>query len=239
MGYSWLTIHRVRFAEPRSAKEHGPPPGPPRAASWRFGPHAPLGPDGLRTGVSREWGGIGFYDSREAAEAVIADPPANLSFLDETDEDWHTLAGVISDRGFRNWATPADPTPELKPLDADPGGRLGVITSAGYEPRPDGSLDPRVKPFLAKINNVVEYYGTLDENLARCLFNAAGWAFGMTFSIWKSDRGMMASAYRSGTHSDYLHEHLGQPMFDYSSFTRVRLLDSAGTWDGVDPAKAA
>lgn len=238
MGYSWLTVHRVHFKSEHTAMDFGLPPGPPGAAAWRFGPHAPLGDDGFRTRISQEWGGIAFYDSRAAAEAVIADPSAHLGFLEETDEDWHALAAVVSDRGRRDWATTTESTPELAPLDSDPGGRLAVITTAGYEPRPDGSLDPRVKPFLAKIAEVVRHYGTLEDNLARCLFNANGWPSGMTFTIWKTDAGMMKAAYREGTHAAYLRQHRAEPMFDFSSFTRLRLLASSGSWDGADPAAA-
>ena len=74
MTYSWLTIHRVTFKDERDANLSGAPDGPEIASAWRFGPHSPLGDNGLRTGIAREWGGVGFYTSREDAEAVVAAP---------------------------------------------------------------------------------------------------------------------------------------------------------------------
>ena len=238
MGYSWLTIHRVRFTNPRDAREDGSPSGPRAAAAWRFGPDAALGEDGLRSGVSDIWGGIGFYKDRATAEAVFTDPAEHLDFLGDTTENWHALAGIISHRGRKDWSTATEPSPDLHPLDTDPGGTLAVVTSAGYEPG-DGTLDPRVKPFLKKVNSVVDHYRTLDGNLAACLFNATNWKFGLTFSIWDNERAMMTAAYREGTHAAYLKEHQASPMFDFSSFTRLRILRTAGTWDGKNPVPAA
>ena len=85
----------------------------------------------------------------------------------------------------------------------------------------------------------MDFYGTLEANAARALFNAVDWPEGMTFSVWKSDRGMISSAYRAGLHSENLALHKERPMFDRSSFTRLRLLASRGTWDGADPREVA
>ena len=232
MGYSWLSIHRVNFKDMKDSKE-GAPSGPASASAWRFGPHAPLADSGFRKTVSRKWGGVGFYKSRELAEAVVDAPYEHLGFLGDAEEDWHALACVIAYRGESNWSTPTEPHPVLVPTE-DPGGVLAVITSAGYV-SPDESEFPRIKDFLKRIEDVIEFYGTLEANTARCLFNAVEAREGMTFSVWTSDKEMMASAYRAGVHADYLARHQASPMFDYSSFTRLRLLKSAGLWNGVDP----
>lgn len=238
MTYSWLSVHRVRFAAARDAGTDGAPSGPPGAAAWRFGPHAPLGEDGLRTGISDIWGGTGFYASRADAETVVADPEAALPFLRDAAEHWHALACVIAHRGEVDWSTPTEPHPALAPVDRDPGGVLAVITTAGYVSR-DASQRPRIIDFLARVDQVVDHYRTLDANTAAMLFNAVEAKDGMTFSIWKSDPQMIASAYRSGVHPENLARHRETPMFDRSSFTRLRLLASSGTWDGVDPRAAA
>lgn len=237
MGYSWLSVHRVRFTSPKSAKD-GAPVAPVGAETWRFGPHAPLGENGLRTGVSDVWGGIAFYNDRQMAEAVVADPAQHLDFLDDTAEHWHALACVITHRGEVDWSTPSEPHPALAPLPHDPGGVLAVITTAGYmRPAPE-ELD-RIKPFLKKVDEVVSWYRTLDTNTAAMLFGAVEAKQGMTFSIWKTDPDMTSAAYRSGTHSDFLAMHRAKPMFDTSSFTRLRLISSTGSWDQADPRVAA
>ena len=70
---------------------------------------------------------------------------------------------------------------------SDPGGRLAVVTSAGYE-MPNPKNDPRLPPFLKGIEEVVAFYKSLDENLAAGLFNAVETRQGLTFSVWKSDQ---------------------------------------------------
>ena len=235
MAFSWLTVHRVQFLEPRCSRVSGAPAGPEGADAWRFGPHAPIGSDGFRTTESNIWGGVGFYGDRSAAENVISDPHAHLPWLDKTLEAWHALAGVVAYRGEADWSTNSEPNPEVMPLKSDPGGRLAVITSAGYDV-PNPKEDPRLPPFLKGIEEVVAHYRNLDENLAATLFNAVEAKQGLTFSVWKSDEGMLASAYKSGLHSKYLRQHQTDPMFDRSSFMRLRLLGSSGSWGGIDPA---
>jgi hypothetical protein len=43
---------------------------------------------------------------------------------------------------------------------------------------------------------------------------------------------MIAAAYKSGVHKAMLDSHTADPMFDYSSFSRLALQASKGTWDG-------
>ena len=238
MGYSWITVHRVRFAAPRNAKETGAPDGPVHAKAWRFGPDSPLGEDGIRTGVSDIWGGVAFYDTRDAAQTVIGDPSAHLGFLDDTVEHWHALAAVVAHRGDVDWSTADEPHPSLEPLPDDPGGVLAVVTTAGYDSKESAAPD-RVRDFLKRVEDIIDWYGTLDANVVRALFNAVAAKEGMTFSVWKSDRDMMTSAYRGGMHSDYIKCNQDTPMFDHSSFTRLRLLDSKGSWGGIDPRAEA
>lgn len=165
---------------------------------------------------------------------MVSDPFAHLSFLGETAEHWHALAAVIAHRGEVDWSTETEPHPALLPLGEDPGGTMAVITSAGYLRPAQDELD-RIKPFLKRVNEVVDWYRTLESNAAAMLFNAVESKQGMTFSIWKSDPGMLGSAYKSGKHSEFLKMHQSDPMFDMSSFTRLRLLASSGSWDGADP----
>lgn len=124
------------------------------------------------------------------------------------------------------------------PLDEDPGGVLAVITSAGYVSE-DESQQARIREFAAQNEEVRAFYGTLDSNVLRYPFNVCGARDGMTFSIWRSDPAMVTAAYKNGTHRAMMDVHKARAMFDHSSFTRLRLLDSRGTWDGVDPLSAA
>ncbi len=238
MTYSWVSVHRVKFPEPRNYPRDDVPTGPAIANAWRCGPNAPLGDGASRTGTSKCWGGMAFYGDKYLAQDVVTDPHAHFSWLDETVEHWHALACVISHRGKVNWSTKDEPHPALTPLETDPGGVIAIVTSAGYDTI-DESQFPRIRAFQEKVDDVLVYYGTLKANVARSLFSATKAASGMTFSVWTSDEEMMATAYRHGTHAEYLREHRKEPMFDHSSFTRLRLLESSGTWDGKDPRQEA
>lgn len=60
---------------------------------------------------------------------------------------------------------------------------------------------------------------------------------GCTVSLWRDDKAMMAAAHKGGEHKGQLDYHKVTPHFDRSSFTRGRIVASAGTWDGTDPVK--
>lgn len=232
--YSWLTAHRARLEKAVSASDIdiAPPQG---AKAWRYGPDSPLGEDGLRTGRGDVWGGVGFYADRVSAETALNGP---LPFEGVASESWHGVLAVIAHRGEVDWSKADEPHPALKPLEADPGGPMVVITSAGYDWM-DESRIPVLKDFLERVGQVVEHYRSLDGNIAAQLFNGNGTPEGMTFSIWKDDASMLSAAYRKGTHPENLGQHRKSPMFDRSSFTRMRLLNSIGTWDGKDPMAEA
>ena len=51
MAYSWLTVHRVRFNEPRDLRDFGVPALPHSVSDGPFGPDALRGENGLRTGA--------------------------------------------------------------------------------------------------------------------------------------------------------------------------------------------
>ncbi len=99
--HDWLTLHRVQFAERVSALEHVFPPVA-GADCWRFSPHYDIGPDGLPTGVSDVWGGVGIWRDREAAEAMLDAPEAAMPWLDSAVTSWHALCLPISHRGEVN-----------------------------------------------------------------------------------------------------------------------------------------
>lgn len=91
--HDWITFHRLQFPEPVSSLERVFPPvvGP---DCWLFGPHYDVGPDGMLTGVSNIWAGVGIWHNRAEAEAMVAayQPGTHRSRIDED------KAGLLSDR---------------------------------------------------------------------------------------------------------------------------------------------
>ena len=233
--HDWIVLHRVRFAQPIDGTR-APFAGPQQADAWRFYPASPLGADGLRTNVSDEWGGIGIYDTQDAAQAVFDNPQDHLGFLGDTVEAYHALVVPYSHRGQVNWRGEVRENDTFTPISADPGGPLVVFTSAGYD-NPGPAELPRIANFLRQVDEVQAYFATLPANIRRAVFSGAtvDGHDGITVSIWRDEGSMIDAAYKAGLHREQMDYHRKESHFDRSSFTRARILASKGSWDGADP----
>jgi hypothetical protein len=234
--HDWIVFHRVRFAS--SIDGRGKPfPGPKGALAWRFYPACPLGEDGMPTFVSDEWGGIGIYTSREAAEAVFSNPEDHLGFLGETTEAFHALVVPYAQGGSADWrgSVLENATFVLAP---DPGGPLMVMTSAGYvNPGPDDL--PRIGKFVYEVRQIQSFFSSLPDNVRNAVFSASrvDGHDGMTVTIWKTDTAMMAAAYKRGHHRSQMDHHREARLFDRNSWARARILATKGSWNGTDPVE--
>ena len=110
-------------------------------------------------------------------------------------------------------------------------GRLAVLTSAGYHDRATADVG-RIKAFMAGIEAVVAQYRALEGNRRADVF-AGGFdgLEGFTCTLWDDDRAMLSAAYKDGTHRREMDANEHTPRFDRSSFSRLRLIDTRGTWD--------
>lgn len=231
----WITLHRVRFNSEIDGTGQ-PMAGPADADAWRFYPASPIGENGMRTNISDDWGGIGLYNTRAAAEAVYSEPEKHLPFLGQTVEAWHALVLPVTHRGEVNWRGSVQSDGAVKVAPDDPGGPLVVFTSAGYTNAGPDDL-PRIRNFLIEVDRVRDFYATLPGNIRRTVFSGAGvdGHDGLTVSLWQDDGAMLAAAYKDGVHREQMNAHRRTPMFDRSSFTRARILSSKGAWGGSDP----
>ncbi len=233
--HDWITLHRLRFPEAISARGRvfAPVAG---ATVWRFCPQHTPGEDGLVTLTSDVWGGLGIWDSRDEAEAMLDDPGAAMPWLSEAVAAWHCLAIPFSHRGKVNWRGPVEDGTAIRPAPADPGGPLVVVTSAGFLSR-DAEMLPRIRRFVEGMSEVMTWYGALPSNLLNDVFNGPDGREGFTCPLWRSDDVMREAAYRPGQHRSRIDEYTQGMLMDYSSFTRLRALRSHGDWDG-DPFAA-
>ena len=228
-------FHRVVF-ENETDGNNSPLPGPDAAGAWRFYPALPIGPNGLRSNISSEWGGFGIYTNRRAAEEVYANPQDHLPFLDQAREQWHALLLPFAHRGRVNWRGDLRDETSIAAATADPGGPLLVLTSAGYE-NPGPEDFERIGNFNIHVDKVLDFYAQLPGNIRSAVFNGGGvdGIDGLTASLWQNDAEMMQAAYRPGHHREQMEYQRTTGHFDRSSFTRTRILASKGTWDGADP----
>jgi hypothetical protein len=115
------------------------------------------------------------------------------------------------------------------------GGPLAVVTTAGYQLGFEANMG-RVVAFRHKVDEV----GAWMKDLEGCSFSraftphAVGYD-GFTVSVWRSDEDMLRASYRVGLHRNYMDGHKTSSDFDRSSFTRFRILESSGKWNGKDP----
>jgi hypothetical protein len=225
----WITFHRwlLDDAHAAGAASIAPPPG---AEWWHVGPDSPIGPDGARTGVGRSWGGAGFFADRAAAEAVIDDPDAQFDGVPPHSEAFHCLLVPIRFAGSCNWLEACGGALEI--AEADPGGPVAVMTSAGYEPESAGDL-ARISDFRENVDRVRAWYDTLEGNIVNGNFMTG--VDGMTFSLWRSDAALRQAAYGPGVHRAQLDRQQAERMADRTSYTRSSVLRCAGVWNGAPP----
>jgi hypothetical protein len=221
----------MRFPERISAMERvfTPVAGP---DCWLFGPNYDVGADGMLTGVSDIWCGVGIWQSLAAAEAMIASPGNVMPWLDETVASWHCLGIPITHHGEVNWRGYVQKGDAIRKSPIDPGGPLLVLTSAGFVSR-DAAILPRIKRFVAGVVEVLDAYGTQESNVRRAAFRSGfNGLDGFTVSLWHSEAGMRHAAYHSGTHRNRIDEDKAGLLTDRTSFTRLRVIKSEGDWDG-------
>lgn len=233
-----MTAHRVRFAEPLHAASGGIP-GPAGAALALLGLENRLGANGFSEPASDVWGGIAFYRDRESAEAAI-DASETISGCEQAIETWHGLLCPLTHRGETAWFGALEEAKRFQPAGAgaDPGGRLVVLTSAGYNHLPPEKMKddiPRRVDFLANVERVLAWYRSLPTNRAAAYFqrHSVGGTDGVTISVWDSDAAMAEAAYKPGIHRTQLDRYKTERTADRSSFTRARLLREKGTWNGA------
>lgn len=237
--HHWVTLHRVRFAEPVSALERvfKAPTGP---DCWRFCPSQNLGENDLPTLSSDVWCGFAIHNDRDQAQAMFDAPDQALPFGDEVVESWHALALPVQHRGEVNWRGTLESNAALAPNAEDGGGPLAVMTTAGFNDPANPDELPRIKRFALKVGEAIEFLGQQPGNLRTDVFNGGfDGKGGFTLTLWKSDDAMLKAAYHSGHHRMLMDESRDGSLFDFSSFSRLRILDSKGAWEGDPLAEVA
>lgn len=230
MDHHWIVFFRAVFPNVVAASERrfAAMPG---ADIWRFCPSQRLDENGLPTFASDVWCGMAAFDTERAAHAAYSDPVGHLPYLDEVESLWTALAIPFAHRGTVMWRDAAETGSALRVAPDPREGTLAVVTSAGFDAESTVPLERR-KAFLAGIEAVVRAYAEAPGNLHRDVANGAGvdGRDGLTLSLWDADSAMMVSAYKTGVHRGLMDDHFGTPMFDRSSFTRLRVRQSRGDW---------
>jgi hypothetical protein len=228
--FHWTVFYRVSFPEIIAAADRTFPRMP-KADIWRFCPTQRLSPHSRPLFASDVWCGMGAFNTESEARAAYDDPIAVLPFLSEADNIWKALAVPIAHRGTVKWRDTVETDTALRVCKDDVAGTLAVVTSAGFDE--DSAIPiPRRQEFARGVEAVLRGYGDAPGNIYRDVGNGAGvdGRDGITLSLWDDDKAMMAAAYKPGVHRGQLDDHMGNAMFDRSSFSRFRVQDISGEW---------
>jgi len=182
------------------------------------------------------WLAFGLHAEMSSARAVMEAGRTAVPFFETAGEVWSALLQPFSHRGEVNWLDHESPG-QVFSVD-EPGRERGpfvVITSVGWTI--DAQFDPsRVADFVRGVEMVRESMDSVDGLHSRQVFNFPDFIDdAVTVSIWRDDAAMRAFAYRAGEHKSQMDRFRQLRTADRTSFTRFRVLESQGSWNGSDP----
>lgn len=232
-----VSVHLSRFAVPLVRDELGDLAEPPEGTtSWRAFVDVRLGDDVLAERRGEVWAVVGLHSGAESADASVRSG-ALFRSAGEPEEAWHGSFDPISHRGAVNWLAPGDPGPIIEPGPDSRGGPLAVITTAGYELVADFDLT-RAQDFAYHVDQVRPVLRDSPGNVTALTFASGGAFDGVdapTFTVWRDTDAIRDAAHRPGLHKTQMDRYKEINNVDRTSFTRLRLRTSTGTWDGLDP----
>ena len=230
----YATAHWLRFKEVTTPDQLVLSEAPRGALSWKIGPSGPVGPNGYRL-PSEVWCAVALFGELADAEWAMEDKEAFMPYLGSVVESWHQLLLPVRHHGECNHLDRECPGEIFETAPTDPGGMMMVITTAGYRFGPEFQLE-RVIDFRRNVDKVLDWLQKCDGCFAGRAFtpHTAG-DDGYTLSLWRDDASMLNASYRDGHHRTELDRHKSTAVFDRSSFTRFRVLDSSGQWEGINP----
>jgi hypothetical protein len=230
----YATAHWLRFQDvttPDQLLLSGKPPG---ALSWKIGPCGPVGPNGYRL-PSNIWCAVGLFRELAVAKSAFDGKHLFIPFVSNATESWHQLLLPIRHHGECNHLDGECPGELFDVSSTDPGGPVMVITTAGFRFGPELKME-RVIEFRRNVDLIDNWIQQAEGCLASKPFTPHTLGDdGFTMSVWRDDGCMLNAAYRAGAHRTQIDRHKSENVFDRSSFTRFRILDACGRWNGKDP----
>jgi hypothetical protein len=186
------------------------------------------------------WAVLGLFGDETSARADYEAGDAAIPWAADPAEVWTGLCRPLSHRGEVDHLGNAEPgstyvasdTPDAREGDEP----FAVLTTVGWNfDAPDFDID-RAIDFGLGVIAVRESMADTDGLHSQQSFTVAGMAAdAFTFTFWRDDSAMRAFAYRPGVHKEQMDRYKQIHNADRTSFTRLRVLDQAGTWNGTDP----
>jgi hypothetical protein len=179
---------------------------------------------------------LGLHEDVASAQRFLADRAA---WLDDAQERWSGILEPFRHHGAANYLDRANPGllfESMMPADlAD--GAVVALTTVGWNVG-EGLDMNRVREFGAGVLAVRASMTGVPGLRSQQSFFFPGVleCDPITLTFWRDEASIRAFAYGQGSHRRQLDRHRAEGLADRTSFTRFRVLSSAGTWYGVDPA---
>ena len=177
---------------------------------------------------------LGLHTDLASAQQFITHRPA---WLDDACEMWSGILEPFRHHGAVNYLDRADPGllfESMMPATLSDG-PVVALTTSGWNVT--DSLDMnRVREFGAGVLAVRASMTGVPGLRSQQSFFFPGlleWD-PITVTFWRDEASIRAFAYGQGSHRRQLDRHRADPLADRTSFTRFRILRSAGTWYGED-----
>ena len=178
---------------------------------------------------------LGLHEDAASAQRFLAD---RVAWLDEAQEVWSGILEPFRHHGTANYLDPADPGhlfESMMPADLAQG-PVVALTTSGWNVG-EGLDMNRVREFGAGVLAVRASMTGVPGLRSQQSFFFPGvleWD-PVTLTFWRDEASIRAFAYGQGSHRRQLDRQRTEGLADRTSFTRFRVLSSAGTWYGEDP----
>jgi hypothetical protein len=179
---------------------------------------------------------LGLHQDAASAQCFLAD---RVAWLDDAHEVWSGILEPFRHHGAANYLNRADPGPlfaSMMPADLVDG-PVVALTTSGWNVG-EGLDMNRVREFGAGVLAVRASMTGVPGLRSQQSFFFPGVleCDPLTLTFWRDEASIRAFAYGQGSHRRQLDRHRTEGLADRTSFTRFRVLSSAGSWYGEDPA---
>jgi hypothetical protein len=179
---------------------------------------------------------LGLHGDADSAQRFVTD---RVAWFDEAHEVWSGILEPFRHHGAANYldrAAPGHLFESMTPADLTDG-PVVALTTSGWNVT-DGLDMNRVREFGAGVLAVRASMTGVPGLRSQQSFFFPGVVEcdPVTLTFWRDEASIRAFAYGQGSHRRQLDRHRTEGLADRTSFTRFRVLSSAGTWYGEDPA---
>jgi hypothetical protein len=228
---SHLSVHLARWENIRTPPDGriGPPAGSP--STWLVGADEGRHGSEFSSQLATEFIAVGAHPDADSATACAA---AAVPEFDGAAEVWSAAFEPLRSIGELNWVGGG----RLEATGSRADGPLAVMTSVGWDLGP--AFD--AARALAFAGAVAEVRQSMWDDPPDGMSSHQNFTFpgvlihdGITLTTWRDVDAMKAYAYQPGAHKSAMDAFRIDETADRTSFTRLRPLETHGTWWGIDP----